>query len=177
MARELIYTGRKIKVYVEKATAPDGSPIRWDFIDHPGAVAILPLVDADHVCLLRNRRPNVGETLLEIPAGTLEPGEAPEPAAVRELSEETGYSAGHWRKLCECYPSPGVLNERMYLFAASDLTPGEMHLEKDEELVPEVVPWTQALAWTLDGTIRDAKTLVAVLLWDRLRPQQRITDK
>jgi ADP-ribose pyrophosphatase len=177
MARELIYTGRKIKVYVERATASDGSPIRWDFIEHPGAVAILPLVDAERVCLLRNRRPNVGETLLEIPAGTLEPGEAPEPAAIRELAEETGYAANQWRKLCECYPSPGVLNERMYLFAASDLTPGPLHLEKDEELVPEIVTWPQALTWALDGTIRDAKTLVAVLLWDRLRPQQRLTNK
>jgi len=169
MARELVHIGKKIQVYVETTTAADGTLVRRDIVQHPGAVAILPLVDADRVCLLRNRRPNVGGTLLEIPAGTLEAGEAPELAAVRELAEETGYRAGKWRKLCEFYPSPGVLSERTHLFVANELTPGQMQLEKDAELVPQVVAWRQAVAWSLDGTIQDAKTLVAVLLWDRLR--------
>jgi ADP-ribose pyrophosphatase len=169
MARQLVHSGKKIQVFVETTTAPDGSEVRRDLVLHPGAVAILPLVDADRVCLVRNRRPNVGDTLLEIPAGTLEPGEAPDAAAVRELEEETGYRAGRWRKLAAFYPSPGVLSERTHLYVASELTPGQMRLEDDEDLHPEVVSWTQALAWSLDGTIRDAKTLVAVLLWDRLR--------
>jgi ADP-ribose pyrophosphatase len=169
MARQLVYKGRKIEVFVETTQAADGSPVTYDIIQHPGAVAILPLVDVDHVCLLRNRRRNVGATLLEIPAGTLEPNEAPELAAGRELAEETGYRAARLSKLCAFYPSPGVLSERMYLFLATELTPGPMHLERDEELAPEVVPWTQAVKWALDGTIQDAKSLVALLLWDRLR--------
>jgi ADP-ribose pyrophosphatase len=169
MPRQLVHAGRKIQVFVETTQAADGSALTRDIVLHPGAVAILSLVDADHLCLLRNRRPNVGATLLEIPAGTLEPGEAPEFAAVRELAEETGYRAGQWRKLCAFYPSPGVLSEQTHLFLATELTPGPMHLEKDEDLTPEVVAWSQAVAWALDGTIRDAKTLVAVLLWDRLR--------
>jgi ADP-ribose pyrophosphatase len=169
MARRLVHTGRKIQVFVDTDMAADGSTVTRDIVIHPGAVAILPLVDEGHVCLLRNRRPNVGDTLLEIPAGTLEPGEAPDLAAVRELAEETGYRAGQWTKLCAFYPSPGVLSERTHLYVASALTPGPMHLEKDEELTPEVVAWSQAIAWALDGTIQDAKTLVAVLLWDRLR--------
>jgi ADP-ribose pyrophosphatase len=119
--------------------------------------------------LLRNQRPNVGETLWEVPAGTLEPGEPVEKAAVRELAEETGYQAARWRKLAEFYPSPGVLSERTHLFLAEELTPGAMHLEADEQLEPQIVAWSQALAWALDGTIRDAKTLVALLLWDRQR--------
>jgi ADP-ribose pyrophosphatase len=171
MTRELVHTGKKIQVFVETTTAPDGSVVRRDIVQHPGAVAVLPLVDDNRVCLLRNHRPNVGATLLEIPAGTLEPGEAPELAAVRELAEETGYRANSWRKLCAFYPSPGVLSELTHLFLAGDLIPGQMHLEKDEELEPEVVAWPQAVAWALDGTIGDAKTLVAVLLWDRLRPK------
>jgi ADP-ribose pyrophosphatase len=168
MARQLVHRGKKIQVFVETTAAADGSMVTRDIVLHPGAVAILPLVDAEHVCLLRNRRPNVGEgdTLLEIPAGTLEPGEAPDLAAVRELAEETGYSAGRWTKLCAFYPSPGVLSERTHLYVAAELVPGPMHLEKDEELTPEVVSWSQALTWALDGTIQDAKTLIAVLLWE-----------
>jgi ADP-ribose pyrophosphatase len=172
MARTLIHTGKKIQVYVETTQAADGSTLTRDLIVHPGAVAILPLLDADHVCLLRNQRPNVGDTLLEIPAGTLEPGELPDTAAPRELAEETGYRAAGWRKLAAFYPSPGVLSERTHLYLATDLTPGAMHLEQDEDLVPEVFEWRQVVAWTLDGTIRDAKTLVAVLLWDRLKNER-----
>jgi ADP-ribose pyrophosphatase len=169
MPRELVHTGKKIKVFLETKTAADGSLVRRDLIQHPGAVAILPLVDSERVCLLRNHRPNVDDTLLEIPAGTLESGELPEFAAARELAEETGYRAGQWRKLCEFYPSPGVLNERLHVFVASDLTPGQMQPENDEDLEPQVLAWDQALAWALDGTIRDAKTLVALLMWERVR--------
>jgi ADP-ribose pyrophosphatase len=165
MTLEVMYTGRKIRVAVDTTTAPDGHPVRRDVVLHPGAVAILPVVDDGHVCLLRNQRPAVGETLLEIPAGTLEPGEAPPAAAVRELAEETGYQAAHWRKITEFFPSPGVLSERTHLFVAEGLTPGPARPEADEDLEPLVVTWDQALRWVHDGTIRDAKTLVALLLW------------
>ena len=169
MSREIVFRGRKIQVAVERTVGADGQPVERDVVLHPGAVAILPLVDGERVCLLRNHRPIVGATLLEIPAGTLEPGEAVEQAAVRELAEETGYRAGRWSKLLEFYTSPGVLTERMYLFLAQDLTPGAMRPEADEQLEPRVVPWDQALAWALDGTIRDAKTLVAILFWQQQR--------
>jgi ADP-ribose pyrophosphatase len=169
MALRIIHRGRKIQVALDTQTLPDGTTVQRDVVLHPGAVAIVALVDAEHVCLLRNQRPIVGETLLEIPAGTLEPGEAPEVAAPRELAEETGYRAQRWRKLAAFYPSPGVLSERTHLFVAEGLTPGKMQLEKDEQLTPEVVAWPDAVAWCLDGTIRDAKTLAGLLLWDRLR--------
>jgi ADP-ribose pyrophosphatase len=169
MPRQIVYTGRKIKVALDTETGPDGREVRRDVVLHPGAVALLPLVDETHVCLLRNRRPNVGETLWEIPAGTLEPGEPIETAAARELAEETGYTAARLEKVAEFYPSPGVLSEKTHLFVAHGLTPGPMRLEADEQLEPQTVAWTQALAWALDGTIRDAKTLVALLLWERRR--------
>src|SRR5438105_3474776 len=151
MGRDIVYRGPRIQVAVETDTGTDGRPVRRDVVLHPGAVVVLPLVDAERVCLLRNLRPAVGEELWEVPAGTLEPGEAPEATAVRELAEETGYRAATWRKLAEFYASPGVLSERMYLFVASDLTPGDMRLEADERLTPHVVAWEQALAWALDG--------------------------
>jgi ADP-ribose pyrophosphatase len=169
MSREVVFRGRKIQVAVDTLTLPGGGTARRDVVLHPGAVAILPMVEADRICLVRNRREIVGETLLEIPAGTLDPGEAPEQTAIRELAEETGYRAERWRKLGAFFPSPGVLSETTHLFIAEGLTPGELKLEPDEEIKPEIVSWPQALAWVLDGTIRDAKTIVGLLLWDRLR--------
>jgi ADP-ribose pyrophosphatase len=169
VSRQIHFRGRKIQVAVDTTVLPDGSTVQRDVVLHPGAVAILPLVDRDHVCLVHNQRPIIGETLWEIPAGTLEPGEAPEHAAERELAEETGYHAAAWRKLTAFIPSPGVLSERTHVYVAEQLTPGPQALEKDEEMEPRTLPWSQVLAWALDGTIKDAKTLIAVLLWERLR--------
>src|SRR5216683_298012 len=107
MAGTVVYRGRKIQVALDESVTPEGVTIRRDVILHPGAVAILPVVDAGHVCLLRNHRFILDQVLWEIPAGTLEPGEAVDAAAARELAEETGYRAGRWRKLLEFYPSPG----------------------------------------------------------------------
>jgi ADP-ribose pyrophosphatase len=168
MSRKIVHEGRKIRVAIDEELR-DGQLIRRDVVLHPGAVAILPLLE-EGVCLLRNNRPAVGEVLWEIPAGTLEPGEPIEVAAARELAEETGYTAGEWQKLAEFFPSPGVLSERTHLFVARALVPGAMRPEPDEDLEPHVVPWRQALDWARDGTIRDAKTLVAILLWEQLRP-------
>lgn len=171
MGREIHYRGKRIQVALDTEIAADGAVVTRDVVIHPGAVAILPLVAAGRVCLLRNRRPNTGATLIEIPAGTLEPHEHPDQAAPRELEEETGYTAQSLRKIAEFFPSPGVLSEKTNLYVAEGLTPGPMRPERDEDLEPFVVDWQQAVAWALDGTIRDAKTLVAVLLWDRTRPQ------
>jgi ADP-ribose pyrophosphatase len=168
MARTIVHRGRKIQVAIDVSPGPRGGTIQRDVVLHPGAVAILPLTEDGRVCLLRNHRFIMDEVLWEIPAGTLEPGEPIETAAVRELTEETGYTAATWRKLAEFYPSPGVLSEKTHLFVARGLTPGAMKLEDDEQLEPVLVPWQEAMARALDGTIRDAKSLVALLLWERL---------
>lgn len=169
MPREIIHQGRKIKVAIDTSTAADGSTIRRDVILHPGAVVILPMVDRDHVCLLRNHRFVVDETLWEIPAGTLEPGEPIESAARRELKEETGYDAARWRYVTFYYASPGVMDEKLHLFVAEDLTAGEAEPEPCEELEPKTLAWSEAVTMCLDGRIHDAKTITAILLWDRLR--------
>lgn len=169
MSREIVYTGRKIQVARENRVSASGQPYFVDVILHPGAVAILPIVSATTICLLRNDRITVGKTLWEIPAGTLEPGEAVEAAAVRELAEETGYQAARFEKLTAFYPSPGCIDEITHLYVAYDLTPGPMALEIDESLQPHEVELTQALAWVKDGTIQDAKTIIALLWWTQSR--------
>jgi ADP-ribose pyrophosphatase len=169
MAREIIHHGRKIKIAIDTSTGPNGETIRRDLILHPGAVVILPVLDRDHICLLRNYRFVIDETLWEVPAGTLEPGEPIEKAAARELLEETGYVAKKWRNLGYLYASPGVLDEKLHLFIAEDLTPGPPQPEADEQLEPVTVAWNEALQMALNGTIKDAKTITSILLWDRLR--------
>src|SRR6266508_6025976 len=167
MPREIIHRGRKIQVAVDTSVGSDGQTIRRDVILHPGAVVILPIVDAAHVCLLRNFRFAINETLWEAPAGTLEPGEPLEKAAARELLEETGFTAARWRSLGYLYASPGVLDEKLHLFVAQDLTPGPAKPEPDEQLEPVIVPLADAIRMCLDGTIRDAKTVTSLLLWER----------
>ncbi|HVK18817.1 MAG TPA: NUDIX hydrolase [Fimbriiglobus sp.] len=168
MPREIVHVGRRIRVAVDTTTTPDGQTIKRDVILHPGAVVILPVIDAAHVCLLRNHRWVVGETLWELPAGTLEPGEELEHAARRELAEETGYTADRWRSMGYLYASPGVLDEKLHLFVAEGLTAGESRPEADEELEAVTVPLADAVRMCLAGEIKDAKTVTALLLWERM---------
>lgn len=147
----------------------DGSLVEREVVLHRGAVALVPMVDADHVCLVYNDRYAVGETLLEVPAGTVDAGEEPDQTAARELTEETGYRAGKIRLLRWWHVSPGVLSERMHLYLCEDLTPGPTNHQPDERLETTIVPWREALAMVQDGRIRDAKTMLALLLCDQLR--------
>jgi ADP-ribose pyrophosphatase len=174
MAERIVFRGRKIQVAVDPVVLPEGKQLQREVILHPGAVAILPLLDADRLCLIRNQRHAVGETLLEIPAGTLNPGEAPEDTAIRELAEETGYQANTWKKLTEFYPSPGILSERMHLFLAWDLLPGPPHPEAGEGVEPLVMPWREALDNALAGKIQDAKTLIGLFWLDHLVRSKRL---
>ncbi len=125
MSAEVVHVGRRIRVEVDTLTTAGGRTIRRDAIRHPGAVVILPVLDAERVVLLRNFRFVIGETLWEVPAGTVEPPEELEVCAKRELLEETGYRAAKWRSLGYLYASPGVLDEKLHLFVAEELTPGD----------------------------------------------------
>src|SRR5258707_261047 len=158
-----------MRVAIDTQTLPDGTVIRRDMIFHPGAVVILPVLDRDRVVLLRNHRFVIGETLWEVPAGTREPDEPLEDCAKRELLEETGYQAAKWRGLGYLYASPGVLDEKLHLFIAEELTPGTMRPEADEDLEPVTVRFDEAIRMCLAGEIKDAKTITSLLLWEKLR--------
>lgn len=157
--------------YVERirySTQAGGERTR-SVVRHPGAVAIVPMVDAEHVCLIRNFRPSVNRTLIEIPAGTLEPGESVEQTARRELIEETGYQAERWRPLHAMFLSPGILDERMHLFLAEGLREVGAAREPGEEIENLIVPFNEALQMVYRGEIEDAKTIVGLLLYAQQR--------
>ncbi len=138
-------------------------------IMHPGAVTIVPLLAGNRVCLIRNFRVAVSKALIELPAGTIDPAEPPALTASRELQEETGYTVESWRELPAFFMSPGILNERMHVFVAEGLTQGPPAREAGEQIENLLVDWKEAVAMVERGEIEDAKTIVAILMWDRLR--------
>lgn len=143
----------------------DGAVHPRKVIRHPGAVAIVPVLDDGRICLIRNHRFTVDRVLLELPAGTREADEQPIATAARELTEETGYRAGRFDPLLECYLAPGIMDERAYLFVARDLVAGEPQLEDYESIENHLVSLEEALAMCRDGRIEDAKTLVGLLTY------------
>jgi len=165
----VLFQGARFSVVELDQRLADGRRAARQAIMHPGAVVIVPLLPDDRVCLIRNERIAVGKTLVELPAGTLDRPEPPRQTAERELAEETGYSAARWRELPGFYMSPGILCERMHVFVAEDLTAGDPAREAGEIIDNLVVPWSEALAMVERGDIEDAKTICALLVWDRLR--------
>ena len=146
--------------------------LRKEIVVHPGAAVILPLLDDQTIVMVRNQRPAAGGMLLELPAGTLEPGEPPEGCAARELTEETGYRAKTLRKLVDFYSSPGICTERMFAFVAEGLEPARQDLDEGEELVVERVTWGEALRMVQANEIRDGKSIAALLYYHTFRNQR-----
>ena len=161
-----LYAWRSFRLVETAFTAPDGSHFTRTFLRHPGAVAVVP-IDGDDVILVRQFRPALGALLLEIPAGTLDhPGESPSACAVRELAEEIGARAGQLQPLTDYAVAPGISTEWLHLFVARGLTFTERAADgiEEREMTLERVPMTDAVTMCADGRIRDAKTIVGLLL-------------
>jgi ADP-ribose pyrophosphatase len=162
---ETPFRGRLFSVEVLAQTNRNGEKLHREVVRHPGAVLIVPALDARRVVMIQNHRVAVGESLWEFPAGKLEPAEEPEPAAHRELLEETGYRAARMSKLGEFYTSPGFTDELMRVFFAENLTFAGQRLEPDENIQVEIVGIDEALEMVHDGRIRDGKTIAGLLMW------------
>jgi len=160
---EVVYDGLIVKVRMDVAELPNGKKAKREVVEHPGGVCIVAVTNDNKVLLVRQFRYTKGEELLEIPAGKLETGEDPFECAVRELSEETGYTANKWISLDMIYPSPGVYSEALHQYLALDLIPGEMHLDENEFLSLEEIDIDEVIEKIMANQLRDAKTIIGVL--------------
>lgn len=164
LRREDKFTGRILTVHVDTVELPNGGTALREVADHPGGVAVLALDGENNVLTVTQYRYPFGKALLEIPAGKLDhPGEDPYAAGLRELKEETGAVPGTCESLGRLLPSPGCYGETLHLYLARELRMSEQHLDEDEFLNVERVPFDEMVRRCLEGEIEDAKTVAAVL--------------
>jgi len=162
MPNEILFQSRLYHIEKTWQTGRSGQALERHVIIHPGAVGVLPLLDDGRVVLLRQYRVAVDAYLIELPAGTLEPGEEPLASAHRELIEETGYTAGKMEPLITFFTSPGIIREQLHLFVASELTPGKTALEDGEDIETLIADWGEIREMIARGDITDAKTLIGL---------------
>ena len=161
--KNYVYRGKIVNLRCDDAELPDGNPCLREIVEHPGGAAVLCVQDGN-VVFVRQYRYAYGEELLEIPAGKLERGEDPLPAAQRELEEEAGLIADLVPLTVLC-PTPGYSNEKIYIFAAENVRAGARHPDSDEFLDVVKLPLEEAYERVKNGQLRDAKTIAALLLY------------
>jgi ADP-ribose pyrophosphatase len=158
-----VFRGRTVHLDVDRVRLPNGNEMDLELIHHPGAAAVVPVLEGGDVLLVRQYRYATGGWLLEVPAGKLDPGESPETCAAREVEEETGYRPGELRPLGWIWTSPGFLDEKIWLFLATGLTPAQQGLGDDEVLSVERLPLQEAVDRAVRGEIHDGKSVCALL--------------
>ena len=167
---EEIYRGKIITVYRDTVSLPEGRTSKREIVEHAGGAGVVALDEDGYIYLVRQYRYAFGCELLEIPAGKLECGEDPLKCAVRELSEETGFTAEKIEFLGEIQPSPGYCREVLYDYLATGLKSGNMHLDPGEYLKVERLRLEDAYRAVMHGELADAKTVIGILkTWERFR--------
>jgi ADP-ribose pyrophosphatase len=179
VSSKLTFKGRVFNVFTDTLEEPGGHRHIKDVIRHNGSVVILAVDESKNpadpdVILERQYRHAAGQYLIELPAGTRDPGEAPLAAAKREMIEETGYRAKKWTLLQKYYASPGFLGEWMQIYLARDIRQGEAKLEEDENLEVFRLPLSEAMKMVAEGKIHDGKTLIGLLLYNTERQAGRL---
>ncbi|HUT41846.1 MAG TPA: NUDIX hydrolase [Gammaproteobacteria bacterium] len=159
-----VFEGRLVNLSIDSVTLPNGVAAELEIVHHPGGAAVVALDEHDKVCLLWQYRHAGGGWLWELPAGKLDPGEAPDTTALRELEEEAGIRAGRLDRLGSMITTPGFCNEIVHLFLARDLVRVPAAPEEQELFEVHWLPFEVALGQVYDGTIRDAKTMLGLTL-------------
>jgi ADP-ribose pyrophosphatase len=169
LSSEPVFDGVLLHVRRDTVRLPNGKEAVREYIRHPGAAMIIARPDPDSIVLERQFRYPLARHFIELPAGKIDPGEAPLATAQRELREECGYTAATWRHLTTLHPCIGYADERMELYLADGLTQVGAALDEDEFLEVMTVPLVQALAWVRDGTITEAKAVTGLLWAEKIR--------
>jgi 8-oxo-dGTP pyrophosphatase MutT (NUDIX family) len=162
--RTTVHRGRVYSLIKENVTLDNGITTDMEFIEHPGATAIVPMLNKTRIVLLNQYRHALRKYIWEIPAGTLDPRESAMNCAKRELIEETGFSAEQWHSLGEITPVPGYSDERIHVFLATGLRPAERNLDEDEIIQEHEVECEEALNMIRRGEIQDAKSIAGLFL-------------
>ena len=167
LSSKMVYQGKVFGVRHDVVIEPGSMRTTRDIVTHPGSVVVLPILRDGRLLLIRQYRHTVGGFLLEVVAGRKEPGESPLRAAKRELAEETGYSAKHFQKMMNVYPTPGFVEETMIAYAASGLTPCAMNPDEDEVIEPRPFTLKTLLDMIRKQQIHDAKSVACILYYAR----------
>lgn len=165
--RHRIYSGKAIGFSADEVLLPNGKTAVREYIEHPGAVAVLTFVDEKRIILVKQYRYPVREITYEIPAGKLDGKEKPLVCVKRELAEETGYAARRIQKLGSYWPTPAFGDEVIHIYAARDLRRGHKAPDEDEFIDTLILPFSRVLGMVRSGRIKDSKTIIAVLWWAR----------
>ena len=163
-----VYKGSFLDVRKDIVNLPDGNTSTREWINHPGAACIIPVLSDGRLALIKQYRYPVKSIMIELPAGKLDAGEDPEACAVRELEEEIGYSAGKLTFVSKIHPAIGFANEEMWIFLAENLIKSQKNTDRDEfvELIPTSIKDSVKMVW--NGTITDVKTIIGILWAERL---------
>jgi ADP-ribose pyrophosphatase len=181
ISSKLSYEGPLFRVYTDEILE-NGRCVMRDVVRHNGSIVVLAIDDTKSkrdplIVMERQYRHAAKQYLLEVPAGKMEEDEDPLAGAKRELLEETGFRAARWRKMVRYFASPGFLGEWMQVFIAEGLTVGDAQPEYDEQLEIELIPLSKLLAMIEEGKVHDGKTLISVMLYDRLRRREKKKDR
>jgi ADP-ribose pyrophosphatase len=162
---KVIYKGPAFGVRRDEVLEPGGIRTTREVVTHPGSVVVLPVLPDGRILLVRQYRHATRQFLWELVAGRMEPGETPRQAAARELIEETGYRARRFRVFLDVFPTPGFLEERMYILLAQELTSGDARPEVDEKIISRAFTCTELKQMIQRGKLRDAKTIAGLLYY------------
>ncbi|MEY3057762.1 MAG: hypothetical protein RI941_485 [Pseudomonadota bacterium] len=171
---EGVYDGIFLKMKRDTVSLPDGQHAVREYLEHPGAVAILAVLDDGRVLLERQYRYPIAQAVIEIPAGKLNTGEDPLLCAQRELQEETGYTAKHWSKIRRIHPVISYSTEFIDIYLAEGLSPGPARLDEEEFLDVFASPLEELLNWVETGKITDVKTIISTYWLERRRSRSSV---
>jgi len=167
LSSAIVYEGPIFGIRRDEVIEPGGVRATREVITHPGSVVVLPVLPDGRILLIRQYRHATRQYLWELVAGRMDSGETPATAASRELIEETGFRARHFRLFLDVFPTPGFLEERMFILLAEGLTAGEAEPEEDEKIISRAYSQRQLEAMIRTGKLRDAKSIAGILFYFR----------